>query len=312
MSKANDVRGHGLRFGLAIGLTSLALTASAQAAIVVNDSWVDAGRNNGTDPLDSNWWTSSSSAGIEVSAGSLGLVTGTSGRGIHTVFPTQTLANVGDKLVVTYTFTTPTTLTTASGAFKVGIFDTLARAGLDADITSSSSSPSPLYGYFATPTAALPGYMMDMDVATGAEDLVFRQHDTAQTATTPTGRLLGTTTGFSAVGATGPDGAYTFAANTTYTGSITIERLNATEMGLTGTLGAASHSVTDTFDSADFGMLAFWANSNTFGSSATANTADNGIDFSNVTIEFVPVPEPTGAMLALVLAGFALRRGRRT
>src|SRR5687768_13821824 len=108
MSTPHDLQGRGARFALAVGLTSLALTASAQAAIVVNDSWVDAGRNNGTDPLDS------------------------------------------------------------------------------------------LYGYFATPTAALPGYMMDMDVATGTEDLVFRQHDTAQTATTPTGRLLGTTTGFSA------------------------------------------------------------------------------------------------------------------
>ena len=66
------------------------------------------------------------------------------------------------------------------------------------------------------------------------------------------------------------------------------------------------------FDSASFGMLAFWANSNVFGSSAVAGEANNGIDFSNVTIEFVPAPEPgTAAALGLLVAGAALRRTRR-
>ena len=101
---------------------------TVQAAVIVNDSWADGDRANGADPLDSNWWASSSTNGIEVSTGSLGMVTGTSGRGIHTVFPTQTLANVGDKLVATYTFTTPATVGSGgSGAFRVGLFDTLGR-----------------------------------------------------------------------------------------------------------------------------------------------------------------------------------------
>ena len=83
---------------------------TAHAVVIVNDSFADGGRDNGPDPLDSSWWASSSPNGIEVSAGSLGMVTGSSGRGIHTVFPTQSLANVGDKLVATYTFTTPETV----------------------------------------------------------------------------------------------------------------------------------------------------------------------------------------------------------
>ena len=37
---------------------------AARAAIIVDDSWADAGRTNGADPLDSNWWTSAASAGI--------------------------------------------------------------------------------------------------------------------------------------------------------------------------------------------------------------------------------------------------------
>jgi hypothetical protein len=310
-------RGLGLLLpaSLAIAIAALA-PASLQAAIIVNDSWADGGRNNGADAQDASWWTSASSAGIEVAVGSLGMVTGTSGRGIHAIFPTQTLANVGDKLVATYRFTTPATIGTGgSGAFRSGLFDTLGRAGLDADVSASSGTPNAVYGWGtgASPagpgTAGLPGYMLDMDVGTGTEDLNFRQHDAG--TVNPTGRLMGTTTGFANISPSGPDGAYTFAANTSYTGSLTITRSSATEFQVTGTLGAASHTVTDAFDSASFGMLAFWANSNIFGSSATAGTADNGIDFTNVTIEFIPIPEPASLGLAAIAAlAAAGARGR--
>jgi hypothetical protein len=305
---------HTLRAAYCVLIGALLVAAtSVQAAVIVNDSFSDGGRNNGPDPLDSNWWASSSTSGIEVSAGSLGMVTGSTGRGIHTIFPTQTLANVGDKLVATYTFTTPATVGSGGAAgFRAGLFDTLGRAGLDADITASSASPNPLYGLFSTPTAALPGYMLDMDVGTGTEDLNFRQHDTVATAMTPTGRLMGTTTGFTSISPSGPDGAYSFAPNTTYTGSLTITRVSAAELQVTGTLGSASHTVTDAFDSASFGMLAFWANSNLFGTSSTPGEANNGIDFSNVRIESIPVPEPGAALLggmAIVMIG-AVSRGR--
>jgi hypothetical protein len=311
------VRGwaRGTRFGLTIIVATLALAAPVRAVVIVNDSWTDGGRDNGADLLDSNWWTSASSAGIEVSVGSLGLVTGTSGRGIHTVFPTQSLANVGDKLVATYTFTTPATVGSgATAGFRVGLFDTLGRAALDADVPASSGSPNAVYGWGTAAggpgTAGLPGYMLDMDVGTGAEDFSFRAHDPG--TVNPTGRLMGTTTGFTQISPTGPDGAYTFAPNTTYTGSLSITRLNATDLELTATLGTATHTISDAFDSANFGMLAFWANSNVFGSSATAGQPNNGIDFSNVTIEFVPVPEPgAAAALGLLIAGAALRRTRR-
>lgn len=292
----------------------LAMAPAAHAALIVNDSWADGGRNNGADALDTNWWTSSATAGIEVSVGSMGLVTGSAGRGIHGIFPTQTLSNVGDSLKATYSFTTPATIGTAgTGGFRVGLFDTLGRAGLDANIASSSTVFEPLYGYFSAGTAALPGYMMDMDVGTAAEDFSFREHSTVATATTPTGRLMGTTTGFAALSPTGPDGAYAFAANTAYTGSFTITRSSATEMSLTATLGAASHTITDVFDSPNFGMLAFWVNSNLFGISSTPDAANNGIDFSNIKIEFTAaVPEASSLALALVAAFGALAARRRS
>lgn len=292
---------------------ALAVPAYAAPIIVVDDSWADGGRDDGPDPLDSNWWTSAASSGIEVSVGSLGMVTGTSGRGIHTVFPTQTLANVGDTLRATYTFTTPATVGSgASGGFRVGLFDTLGRAGLNADITASAASPNAVYGWGTGAggpgTAGLPGYMVDMDVGTGTEDFSFRQH--ATDTVTPTGRLMGTTTGFTQISPTGPDGAYVFTPNTLYTGSLEITRISATEMSITATLGAATHTVTDAFDSTDFGLLAFWANSNIFGSSGTPGQPDNGIDFSNVQVVFTPIPEPSGAAVALLLAAGAFRRRR--
>ena len=73
-------------------LAAIVAPVTGFAQIVVNDSWVDGGRDNGTDLLDAAWWTSSASTGIEVSVGSLGMVTGTSGRGIHGTFAPQTLA----------------------------------------------------------------------------------------------------------------------------------------------------------------------------------------------------------------------------
>jgi hypothetical protein len=280
--------------------------------LIVDDSWADGGRDNGADPLDTNWWTSSASSGIEVSVGSMGMVTGSSGRGIHGIFPTQTLSAVGNSLKATYTFTTPATIGSGTGAFRVGLFDTLGRAGLDANISASSGTPNAIYGWGTGAggpgTAGLPGYMLDMDVRTGTEDFSFREHDPG--TVNPTGRLMGTTTGFTQLSPTGPDGAFSFVANTTYTGSLTITRSSATEMTLTATLGAASHTITDVFDSPDFGMLAFWANSNIFGTSSTPGTADNGIDFSNIRIEF-QVPEASSFCLALVGALGAIGARRR-
>jgi hypothetical protein len=292
------------------------MAPSAQAAIMlVNDSWQDGGRNDGADPLDSNWWTSASSQGIEVAVGSLGMVTGTSGRGIHTICPTQKLAFPGQKLIAKYTFTTPATVGSGTAAFRAGLFDTLGRAGLNADISASSGSPNAIYGWGtgnAGPgTAGLPGYMLDMDVATttASNDFSFRSH--ATDTVSPTGRLMGTTTAFTQLSPTGPDGAFSFSSNTTYTGSFTIERVSATDMQLTATLGAASFTTTDAFDSDEFGMLAFWANSNIFGSSGTPNTPDNGIDFSNVMVVYIPEP---ASLILLGSSGLliALRRRPRT
>ena len=297
--------------------TSLCLTAlimpAAYGAIIVDDSFADGDRSK-TGALDSDWWTSSSGAGDEISVGALGLVTGSSGRGLHTTFPTQTLSNAGDSLVLTYTFNTPATVgSSSSAAFRVGVFDTLGRA-LNADISASSGTPNPLYGRSVSNggagDAGLPGYLLDYDINTGAAaDINFRDHNTDSA----TGRLLSTTGGgsFSSF-SSGPDAGYTFASNTSYTGSITLTRDEVGGIDLTGTIDGSSYTVNDPApDSYDFGMLGFHVNSNRFGSNNTAGDPDNGLDFTNVTVEFTQgVPEPSSLGL-LILGGLLSFKRRR-
>ncbi len=288
--------------GLMAAVIGLAPTSPAEAMVIVNDSWPTGDRSDEAgDPLDAAWWTTSNSNAIEVSVGSLGLVTGSSGRGIRATFAPQTLA-VGETIIATYTFTTPDTVgTNRSGAFRVAMFDKLGRAGLEADLSASSGSPEPLYD-------GLPGYYADYDVATGSENIGLRKQDTSAA----TGRLLGTSSGFDSLGSGGDP--YSITANTTYIGTFAVTRTGADTADVTSSLLDAAgnllstHTESDASDIANnFGMLAFHANSNTFGLLNSPDLPDNGIDFSNVTIEIIP--EPSSLALA-AFGGLALLRRR--
>jgi hypothetical protein len=289
-----------MKRSLASSVAVLLLPGILSAQVIVNDSWTDAGRGNGADPLDTDWWFSTSSQAIEVGAGFLGLVTGGSGRGIHGTFPSQAL-NIGDSLRATYTFTTPATVGTAQqAALRIGFFDTTGKPGLAADINSSSGSPNPIYNN-------LLGYMTDFDVNTSSENIAFRERSNASS-----GQLLATTADYTQLSTGGS--TYPINPNTTYTGVLTLTRTGASSLDLTSTLFQGINQLS-TFTTSDatattttFGMLAFHANSLTFGSSSTINTPNNGIDFSNVTIELLAVPEPSAMALLVVGAGMLLRR----
>jgi len=217
--------------------------------------------------------------------------------------PSQSL-NIGDSLRATFSFTTPATVGTAvSTGFRVGFFDTTGHPGLAADLTASSGSPNANYNN-------LLGYMFDWDVnlATG-NNTQFRERTNGLS-----GQLLATTGDFQNVGSGGGVN-YTFSPNTAYVGVFTLTRSGATSLDLTATLSQGSsqlttHTATDsTASTTTFGLLGFHANSSTFGSSATPNTADNGIDFSNIKIELIQAPEPSAlALFGLTLAGVLIRR----
>ena len=299
-----------------------AMTSTAKAALIVDDSWADGGRTDGADPLDTNWWSSTSNTGnsIEVSAGSLGMISGTSGRGIHGTFPAQNLTSVGDTLKATFTFTTPATVGSAAASFKVGLFSMAAGSvNLAADINASSSSPNAIYN-------PVPGYWMDYDVKTGApagtENITFREKDPVPGTG---GVLLAAAGDFKNAAANGfpatvsGGNAYVFAPNTTYTGTFSITK-SAGGLDLSGSLSQGA-SLLSTFtmssdsspSTTSFDVLGFHANSNVFGSTTSnAAGADNGIDFSNIKIEFIAVPEPaTVLLLGLAVLFLPARQGGR-
>ncbi|MBT8137962.1 MAG: hypothetical protein KJO54_13180 [Gammaproteobacteria bacterium] len=167
------------------------------------------------------------------------------------------------------------------------------------------SSVNPLY-------QNLPGYFNDFDVNTGTEDISIREHN----ANNATGRFLGTSGEWTSLGSSSDTG-YAFLANTSYVGVFSITRTGADSLELFSSLSLAtgallhSHTETDESDTANnFGMLGFWVNSNTFGST-TADDPDNGLTFTNVLIERTVIPVPGAAVLllgALSSLGFMRRR----
>jgi hypothetical protein len=289
-------------------LAPMILAPNAFGTVIVDDSWADGGRNNGSDSLDTDWWYSTSSTAIEVGTGYLGLVTGGSGRGIHGTFSSQSLG-VGDILTATFAFTTPATVgTDKNSAFRIGFFDTTGHS-LAQDIVASSGTPNALYN-------SLYGYMMDFDVnmsGASTNNVAFRERTNMAS-----GQLMASTSDFTSLSDGGSN--YTFAASTAYKGILSLTRTGADTLDLSGWLYQGDNLLT-TYTATDssgivtnFGMLAFHANSSTFGSSATPYTANNGIDFTNIRIEYTVIPEPSTVALAVIgLAGlmWAKFRNRR-
>ncbi|MEO0529401.1 MAG: hypothetical protein AAF266_02365 [Planctomycetota bacterium] len=277
------------------------LVGTAQAATIVNDSFAD-GDRAATGPLQADFFASSNSNAIESNAGSIGLVSGSSGRQIHGLFPTQTLAAAGDTLTTSFTFVTPDTVAAGNEDIRFGIFDHLGRntpTQLAQDTTYSSGSPNPDY-------SGLPGYYSELDVesADSGTDLNIRSSDP-----TTSGRLLATSSGFTSEGSSSDIG-YAIVANTEYTATMSATRGPAGELDITTTFLGNSFTITDPAPlSYDFGMLAYGSSSGAFGSSNTPGDPDNGIDITNVTVEFIP--EPTSALslgMALLLGSIARRR----
>lgn len=265
------------------------ITPMLASAQIVNDSWASGTRTS--PPNDAAWWYSTSSSAIEVGPGYLGLVSGSSGRGIHGTFTPQTLG-VGDTLTATFTFRTPATVgDNKSAALRAGFFDTTGHPGLAADINASSGSPNAVYNN-------LYGYMVDWDVntTTPGADMNIRERSNMAS-----GQLLATTGDYTSLGNGGAE--YFFAPNTVYTGVFSVTKTGPDSLDLMGSLYQGS-TLLSTFATADasgttstFGMLGFQVGSGTFGSSGTVGAQDNGIDFSNIKIEFVPAPEPGAATL---------------
>ena len=254
-------------------------SAPATPGVKVDDSFADGDRTDGADALDTNWWTTTNSAALEIGEGYLGLVTGGSGRGLRTTFAPQTLQD-GQTLKASFTFTTPQTVgTNRDSALRVGLYDKLGRAKLESDLGASSKKPNKTYD-------GLPGYMIDFDV--GLKNASKANIDIRKHKDDTRGRLLGTTKGYKRLASGGSP--YQFEPETTYVGTISVEKLS-TGVTISGSLSQDGKVLSEfgfTDEGSDvnnFGMLAFHVNSKTFGSSKKKDEPDNGIDITNVKVE---------------------------
>jgi len=257
-------------------------TEAAVPGIVFDDMFADGVRKDGADAHDTNWWTTTNSSAIEVSTGSLGLVSGGSGRGIRTTFAPQHLTE-GQTLKATFTFTTPATVgSNRDSALRIALHDKLNRTELEGDLSASSKKPNKSYD-------GLPGYMIDFDIGmdnADATNIDIRKH-TIDTH----GRLLGTSKGYKRLGSGG--NPYVFEPEQIYSGTMSIKKLSdgleiSASLSQSGNVLSEFTMIDDASDWNNFGMLAFHVNSKTFGSSKQPNTPDNGIDFSQVKVEVLP------------------------
>ncbi|KAF0095475.1 MAG: hypothetical protein E1N59_970 [Puniceicoccaceae bacterium 5H] len=276
---------------------------------IFNDDFSD-GLAAATGSSDTNWYKTTSNGAYEEGSGYLGLVSGTSGRGIHTTFGATSLG-VGDSIRATFTFNTPDTIgSDRSSSLRFGLFNS---NSLDAskDYTDSTSPDWDV----------VTGYMgaLDVNMLDGSDTGAYER--IAPSGTGANERLLGTTAFFDNLDSGGSD--FTFYDNATYTGTFTLQRLDENTISISTVLSILGGGELTSFTVADasasettFDIFGLHVNSNSFGSSNTPGEDDNGIDITEVSLDYIPgavVPEPStyAAFAALAALGFVGYRRRK-
>jgi len=176
--------------------------------MIVDDSWADGGRNNGADPLDTDWWYSTSNQAIEVSVGIIGNGHRYLGTGNFMARSPPRRLSVGDNpQSYLHVHNASHGRYKSQAALRVGLFD--GNASTAADLVASSGSPNAAYN-------SLLGYMMDYDVNFATANIQFRERSVAS------GQLLASTSDYTNLASGGS--VYSIAANTFYTGELTIAK----------------------------------------------------------------------------------------
>ena len=148
---------------------------------------------------------------------SIGLVTGTSGRQLHALFDSVTLAEINDTITASLTFITPpTTAQNNNDDLRFGLFDDLGRPEFNGDLDNDGDEPS-------FTLVGVPGVAIELDVDT-ASDPDARNINIRQSNPSETGNLIGTNRGVDSVSSS-EDLGYVFAANTTYNVTLSITRV---------------------------------------------------------------------------------------
>lgn len=311
-------------------LTLLCFGAScayANTSIIFNDSWADGGYTNGADATDTAWYGTTGSSALDSNSYTstvnlLSARSGSSGRGFHGVFASQSIASVGDKITVTYSFTTPATVGDKSTALKVGFFNsngaTAANPNNDSEGSPRAIVGDPIHtqsslGSTDTGWDTVYGEAVDLDANfSGTSNFGFK----SKTSTVATGRLLNSSTGWTSQGSN-VDGAYTIVANTSYTGTFSIENVGGDLYDLSASISSGGSELASetregkTIAANTFDIVAFNHSSNAFGSTNSGGVADNGIDYTNIQVAFTQVPEPSAYALLLGAVAVVIAVARR-
>lgn len=311
-------------------LTLLCFGAScayANTSIIFNDSWADGGYTNGADATDTAWYGTTGSSALDSNSYTstvnlLSARSGSSGRGFHGVFASQSIASVGDKITVTYSFTTPATVGDKSTALKVGFFNsngaTAANPNNDSEGSPRAIVGDPIHtqsslGSTDTGWDTVYGEAVDLDANfSGTSNFGFK----SKTSTVATGRLLNSSTGWTSQGSN-VDGAYTIVANTSYTGTFSIENVGGGLYDLSASISSGGSELASetregkTIAANTFDIVAFNHSSNAFGSTNSGGVADNGIDYTNIQVAFTQVPEPSAYTLLLGAVAVVIAVARR-
>ncbi len=268
----------------------LALHANAQTVTVVDDDFSDGISNNG--PMQIGFNTTTTGFGLDLNqmGGPIDFASGDNGRTIHGLFTPQTLTNFGDRLDVSFDFTTPDTIAfdggtngvTGSGTvstnedFKFGLFSTAGTVGLtDPNTGVQIDFTQNIFSIEASPNPGLnglAGFFGEIDnINAPGTDLGIRTHNVNSdpSATSPSGRFLSTNTGFALI-SDGTDDVTALLPNTDYIGSLAVEFSDDTltsfniTVGIRDVAGTFADFHTDTVSIADVTGTQVGVNTTTF------------------------------------------------
>ncbi len=312
-----------VKFVPALAATLAGLSISAQAAFVVNDTWIDGTRTDPTSTTDSENGTDTDLDGdIESrwanAGGTMNVINGSPGVTpgvLRTTVPAAgsaswttyfapdaapvSLLNAGDKMTLRWVFTPTSAVSATAGNqnLRIAIVNSpnANRLALDGAPATGAYAGYGIFGTFSTTLGSTPLRLMER--------------------VNPSGNFLSTSGEYAQRATAGTSGNAGYAMNTAYTLVFTAERTLASALDITvsmsgGTLDG-SGTISMAFTDATPNSFTF----DTFGArpQTGALTSEN-FDTSLFQVDFTTaVPEPTvAAILGVGITGLiASRRSRR-
>lgn len=274
--------------------------------VLLDDTIADGSRTEQNLSAESAWF-SSTAANITATAGNLALA-GPSGSALYLTYFTPSTAqtlNVGDKLQVTLSFNLNNVAAqNTSRGLRIGLFDFSGGTRVAADTFSTGAGTG-------APGANVLGYALNMNMGTtfgvaGPLQIMARTNTTSV-------NLMGASGDLFAIGGNGPGlaGDPAFAASTPYTMIFSATRSSATSVDISTAFFGSGLAITNTVTDSTFNYTGFDA----FAIRPAASTSGASMyNFTELKVEYLPVPEPSTIALA-GLAAFGLvasyRRMRR-